>query len=76
MSNDYNPNRQIDATQDLLVESIRASGWTQPIVVRPADGAGKHVIVDGEHRWRASARLTRDFGAKVPVVILDATVDA
>jgi len=67
-SNDYNPNSQVAASHELLIESIRLDGWTQPVVVRPPDAAGMHVIVDGEHRWKAAKAM----GSKtLPVVILD-----
>ena len=64
--NDYNPNSQLAEAMNLLVDSIRADGWTQPIVVRPKEN-GIHRIIDGEHRWRASQVV----GGKIPVVILD-----
>ena len=67
-ANEYNPNRQVDENHALLIESIRADGWTQPIVVRPRGDDGMHVIVDGEHRWRAAAHLEDEH---IPVVILD-----
>lgn len=65
--NDYNPNSQANENFALLLESIRADGWTQPIVVRPAGADGIHRIVDGEHRWKASEHLAENL---VPVVIL------
>ena len=70
--NDWNPNTQITPAMALLIESIRADGWTQPIVVRPAKAKakGKHTIIDGEHRWRASAVLQDELGPEIPVVIL------
>ena len=70
-ANDYNPNAQAEANHRLLVESIEADGWTQPVVVRPAGEDGMHVIVDGEHRWRASGAFGEE--SEVPVVILEGT---
>lgn len=67
--NEYNPNSQIGQSHDLLIESIRADGWTQPIVVRPVNEDGFHIIVDGEHRWQASAHTAID--GLIPCVILD-----
>ena len=67
-ANDYNPNSQVAENYSLLVESLQADGWTQPIVARPAGADGKHVIIDGEHRWLASAYLDR---REVPVVVLE-----
>lgn len=68
-ANDYNPNSQIKENYDLLLESLRVDGWTQPIVARPLNAEGRHVIIDGEHRWRASEFLNDT--ELVPVVVLD-----
>lgn len=39
-----------------LVESIKAQGIIQPLVVRPAeDKPGRYEIIAGERRWRAAA---------------------
>lgn len=37
-----------------LAASVAASGVLQPVVVRPPDAAGVHVLVAGERRWRAA----------------------
>lgn len=37
-----------------LAASLRASGVLQPVVVRPPDADGIHVLVAGERRWRAA----------------------
>ena len=68
--NEYNPNSHTDESLDLLSKSIQASGWTQPIVVRPPDEDGMHRIVDGAHRFKASG--LHGMGDKVPVVVLEA----
>ncbi len=39
-----------------LAASVRATGVLQPVVVAPADVAGRHQLIAGERRWRA-ARL-------------------
>ena len=64
-ANDYNPNRVNEANLKLLEQSIRANGWTMPIVVRP-----DYTIIDGFHRWTLSGRepLRTDLGGLVPVV--------
>lgn len=67
-ANDYNPNIQTAIDTALLKISILASGWTQPIVVRP-----DMEIVDGFHRWMvaedsAVAELTDGL---VPIVVLE-----
>jgi ParB family chromosome partitioning protein len=50
--------RQVFDEDDLeeLVDSIRAVGVLQPIVVRPSDGPGRHSyeLIMGERRWRAA----------------------
>lgn len=37
-----------------LAASIAEIGVLQPVVVRPADESGRHVLVAGERRWRAA----------------------
>ncbi|MGC3962627.1 MAG: ParB/RepB/Spo0J family partition protein [Rhodocyclaceae bacterium] len=62
----YQPRTRMDAgSLEELAASIRAQGLMQPIIVRPI-GAGRHEIIAGERRWRASqlAELT-----EVPVII-------
>ena len=65
--NDYNPNKVSKENLDLLVQSIKANGWTLPIVVRP-----DYTIVDGFHRWTVAGQepLQSMLGGKVPVVIV------
>lgn len=64
--NSYNPNRQTDKDFELLRSSIRADGFTQPVIVIRHNNE----IVDGEHRWRAA--IAEGY-AKVPVVYVDMT---
>jgi ParB-like chromosome segregation protein Spo0J len=49
-ANDYNPNSVAPPEMELLRTSIRADGYTQPIVGN--DEEGKIVVVDGFHRHR------------------------
>lgn len=63
--NDYNPNRQDEATFDLLGQSMQEDGFTQPILASK-DG----IIIDGEHRWR---RARKDGLTEIPVVFTDLT---
>jgi ParB family chromosome partitioning protein len=72
---DPNQPRQSGVEQglDKLVESIRAHGVIQPILVRPhPDPAARartpYMIVVGERRWTAAGRAGRD---EVPVFLLD-----
>ncbi len=51
-----------------LMESIREHGIIQPLIVRLVNG--KHELIAGERRWRAS----RELGLKqVPVIVREAT---
>ena len=62
------PRRRFDeVAMDELVESIRARGVLQPILVRPIAG-GRYEIVAGERRWRAAAAAQLH---EIPVVIRD-----
>ncbi len=46
-----------DGAIDDLVESVRAQGILQPLLVRPhPDEAGRFEIIAGERRWRAAQR--------------------
>lgn len=66
--NDYNPNVQTRIDTALLKISILASGWTQPLVVRP-----DLEIVDGIHRWLVAAdpAVAELTGGLVPIVVLE-----
>ena len=62
-----------DVDLDSLVQDIRARGILQPIVVHPADAAGRYRIHFGALRLRAA----RQAGLQeVPVVVRDAAPDA
>jgi ParB-like chromosome segregation protein Spo0J len=50
-ANDYNPNRVAPPEMRLLIRSIEADGYTQPIVVWP-EQPGVYEVVDGFHRHR------------------------
>jgi len=55
-----------DALEHLQIE-IETIGQLQPIVVRPVDNQGNHMIIAGERRWRA-------VRASKKVEILDAVI--
>ncbi len=65
----YQPRKEFDqeALQD-LVNSIKAQGIIQPVVVRPVAN-GKYEIIAGERRWRA-AQLAGLH--EVPVIVRNA----
>lgn len=49
------PRRQIDeAALKGLVNSIRKAGLIHPLVVQPADAAGRYRLIVGTRRWRAA----------------------
>ena len=67
-ANPDQPRTQFDEVElEELVQSVRARGVLQPILLRPAPGrAGEYQIVAGERRWRAAQRA----GLKaVPAVV-------
>ena len=70
-ANPRNPRRSF-AEADLadLAQSIREHGIVQPVVVRPAGGAGasRYEIIAGERRWRAAQRAGL---TEIPVIIRD-----
>lgn len=49
-----------------LVESVRALGVLQPVLVRPADTEGHFELIAGERRWRAARRAGL---ATIPAVV-------
>lgn len=68
-ANDFNPNHVAPTELELLITSILADGYTQPIVVL-ASG----VIVDGFHRHLTAGddRLLARYGGMVPTVEIKA----
>jgi len=66
--NPHNPRRRFEPGDlDELVQSIRARGVLQPLIVRPRSGGGQgYEIVAGERRWRAAQRVPMH---DVPVLI-------
>lgn len=68
--NRFQPRRHFDPEAlEGLVESIRAQGLLQPILVRPhADDPEQFEIVAGERRWRAAQRAQLH---EVPILVRD-----
>lgn len=53
--NDYNPNDMEAEFFEAIVAQVKEEGMNQPVLVRlNPEKPGKFLIVDGEHRWRAS----------------------
>ncbi len=56
-ANRHQPRTVFDEEQlSTLVESVRALGVLQPILVRPAENPGQYELIAGERRWRAARR--------------------
>lgn len=70
--NPKNPNVMSKPTYDLLVRSIKARGFKDPIIVQTQDEDGTWPIEDGHHRARALKDLGYD-GA--PCIIIKAEGD-
>lgn len=76
--NTYNPNNVPDPELRLLCRSILEDGWTQPIVVRPAepeddmDDEITYIVVDGENRWAVSGQdeIRERYDGRVPIVVV------
>src|SRR3954447_1236892 len=72
--NPFQPRATIDPQRlTTLVESIRAHGVIQPLVVKRADTPGHFILVAGERRWRASKLAGLET---IPVVIKEAAPQA
>lgn len=72
--NDYNPNRVFGEEMSLLHTSIKADGYTQPIVVFRDEERGKWVVVDGFHRsevGKTRADIRERCLGHLPVVVID-----
>lgn len=68
-----NPRTEFDdADLEELAEDIRQNGILQPLVVHPADGAGRHRIHFGAKRLRAAVRAGLQ---QVPVVVRPLAAD-
>jgi ParB-like chromosome segregation protein Spo0J len=65
-ANDYNPNKVAPPEMKLLEISIRADGFTQPIVVW--DTGDGYEVIDGFHRHRIGKMLGMSH---LPVVVIN-----
>lgn len=55
VANEYNPNRVAPPEMRLLAHSVRANGYTMPIVTHTT--AEHHLVVDGFHRHRVGKEV-------------------
>ena len=76
--NTYNPNAVAPPEMRLLYESIKADGYTMPIVCYYDRMADKYIIVDGFHRYRVMLDhpdiFQREIGM-LPVSVIDKPID-
>ncbi len=72
-ANDYNPNKVAPPEMKLLHVSISEDGYTQPVVVWPADGG--YTVVDGFHRHRVGrefADIRKRVRGRLPITVIRA----
>ena len=76
--NDYNPNSVAPPEMRLLYESIKADGYTMPIVCYYNKENDTYIIVDGFHRYRIMMEhediYERENGM-LPVSVINKSID-
>lgn len=76
--NSYNPNAVAPPEMKLLYQSIKADGYTMPIVCYYVKEADEYIIVDGFHRYRIMLEhediFEREEGL-LPVSVIDKPID-
>ncbi len=76
--NTYNPNTVAPPEMELLYQSIKADGYTMPIVCYYDKTQDKYVIVDGFHRYRVMLEhediYEREKGM-LPVSVINKALD-
>ncbi len=77
-ANTYNPNAVAPPEMRLLYESIKADGYTMPIVCYYVKEEDIYVIVDGFHRYRIMKEhedIYEREGGMMPVSVIDKSLD-
>lgn len=77
-ANTYNPNAVAPPEMKLLYESIKADGYTMPIVCYYVKEEDIYVIVDGFHRYRIMLEhpdIYEREGGMLPVSVIDKSID-
>lgn len=76
--NTYNPNAVAPPEMALLYESIKADGYTMPVVCYHDEKADEYIIVDGFHRYRTMLDhpdiYEREHGL-LPVSVINKPID-
>jgi ParB-like chromosome segregation protein Spo0J len=78
VANNYNPNKCAPAEMRLLYLSIKADGFTQPIVTVYDADQDKYIVVDGFHRslvCRTYPDIAERTGGRVPIVVIDKPIN-
>lgn len=76
--NTYNPNAVAPPEMKLLYESIKADGYTMPIVCYYSQEDDTYIIVDGFHRYRVIMEhpdIYEREGGCLPVSVIDKPLD-
>lgn len=76
--NTYNPNAVAPPEMKLLYESIRADGYTMPVVCYYDEQKDEYIIVDGFHRYRVMLDHPDIFERErgfLPVSVIDKPID-
>lgn len=76
--NTYNPNSVAPPEMKLLYESIKADGYTMPVVCYYDKDADEYIIVDGFHRYRVMLEnpdIYEREGGMLPVSVIDKPLD-
>lgn len=77
-ANNYNPNSIAPPEMKLLYESIKADGYTMPIVCYYVKAQDVYIIVDGFHRYRIMLEHSDIYereGGRLPVSVIDKPID-
>lgn len=78
VANTYNPNVVAPPEMKLLYESIKADGYTMPIVCYYDNDNDTYIIVDGFHRYRIMLEhedIYEREGGRIPVSVIDKPID-
>lgn len=76
--NDYNPNKVAPPEMRLLYDSIKADGYTMPIVCYYDKENDAYIIVDGFHRYRIMMDYPDIYereGGLMPVSVINKPLD-
>lgn len=76
--NTYNPNNVAPPEMKLLYDSIKADGYTMPIVCYYDQAEDMYIIVDGFHRYRIMLEYQDIYereNGMLPVSVINKTID-